>query len=730
MAKLLNYASWDDEIRAKADEIASAVSTNDIPPQNGTSNTNDVSLAAPSSDRVNDSAESQADDRADDKIRLKKDSANYSVPSPSSSGYRPAVSSVPSGAADDGLQDLWSRYLNYSAACLKFDMVAGLAPVNSKRWVLIADNFENVINQGTRLLMVDPEVERLASRLMPNQTMQYGWPLVALETRDGLKVAPLFVMDIASPPYPANSITVYGEPAINSAVVRSMLSGAGDVAFLRSQLGEGMPEGAVAIKRYVESICQLLGLQHQELDAFRLSKGIPQEPGVYNCAMVVIVESSPAARVLMEELTQLSERNDWRDTSAAALFGITKPPEKGHDSMPVMPWSTDEAFEEGLQLVRQNAVTVFNMNKRDVIDQLCATVACNAWNDGESLLVVTDNEKRQNELVKLAHDVHDGMLVRASCDMDFEVNPLRQGKKLSVLAVELLEKVKATLPSLPSVMQRVDKDVSTASEIRKIAIEGAKRRDRLIKEKQILENKRLELAKKIWRNGVASGNFEVSELGKEIKNLQRTWFCAGFRTAALMRRINAKKNVTLQDVLDWCLTVLEIKKVEEGMVDLRDPDKYNVSSANYRWASTGIGLVSARVSERLSTRMDSLENLKNTKARDLQTKQAISDAVYGLRCWVTDYESASAFFDTKSCMFDIVILDDAQRYSLAQVLPLLYRARRAVIVGDMSAAAQTVYLSEDVLRKLSQEYLFERNTMLERCLDYSVSNVLAAFSHI
>ncbi|MDO5296453.1 MAG: hypothetical protein Q4F00_07465 [bacterium] len=730
MAKLLNYASWDDEIRAKADEIASAVSTNDIPSQNGnqngTSNTNDVSLAAPSSDRVNNSAESQADD----KIRLKKDSANYSVSSPSSSGHRAAVSSVPGGVSDDGLQDLWGRYLNYSAACLKFDMVAGLAPVNSKRWVLIADNFENVINQGTRLLMVDPEVERLASRLMPNQTMQYGWPLVALETRDGLKVAPLFVMDIASPPYPANSITVYGEPAINSAVVRSMLSGAGDVAFLRSQLGEGMPEGAVAIKRYVESICQLLGLQHQELDAFRLSKGIPQEPGVYNCAMVVIVESSPTARTLMEELTQLSERNDWRDTSAAALFGITKPPEKGHDSMPVMPWSTDEAFEEGLQLVRQNAVTVFNMNKRDVIDQLCATVACNAWNDGESLLVVTDNEKRQNELVKLAHDVHDGMLVRASCDMDFEVNPLRQGKKLSVLASELLEKVQATLPSLPSVMQRVDKDVSTASDIRKIAIEGAKRRDRLIKEKQILENKRLELAKKIWRNGVASGNFEVSELGKEIKNLQRTWFCAGFRTAALMRRINAKKNVTLQDVLDWCLTVLEIKKVEEGMVDLRDPDKYNVSSANYRWASTGIGLVSARVSERLSTRMDSLENLKNTKARDLQTKQAISDAVYGLRCWVTDYESASAFFVTKSCMFDIVILDDAQRYSLAQVLPLLYRARRAVIVGDMSAAAQTVYLSDDVLRKLSQEYLFERNTMLERCLDYSVSNVLAAFSHI
>ena len=700
MAKLLNYASWDDDVRAKADEIASAVSTN-------------VSL------QKDEANQNEADGTASSSAQT-ADTGNYHADGQTYSGR----------GSEDGQQDLWTRYAQYSAACLKADMMAGLAPVNSKRWALIADNFENVINQGTRLLMVDPDVERLAGRLMPNQSLQYGWPLVALETRDGLKVAPLFVMDIASPPYPANSITVYGEPVINPAVVRSMLSGAGDVAFLRSQLGNGLPDGAVAIKRYVENICQLLGLQHQELDAFRLSKGIPQEAGVYNCALVVIVESLPSARPMVEELTQLSERTDWQDTAVAALFGIAKPDEKGHDNMPVMPWTTDDAFEQGLQMVRRQAVTVFNMNKRDVIDQLCATVACNAWNDGESLLVVTDNEKRLAELAKLAHDVHDGMLVRASCDMDFELNPLRQGKRLSVLAAELLEKVKATLPSLPSVMERVDKDVSTAEEIRRIAIEGARRRDRLIKEKQELENKRLELAKRIWRNGIASGNFEVAELGKEIKNLQRTWFCAGVRTAALMRRINAKKNVTLQDVLDWCIKVLEIKKVEADMVDLRDPDKYNVSSANYRWASTGIGLVSARVSERLSTRMDSLENLKNTKARDLQTQQAISDAVFGLRCWTANYESASTFFALKPCMFDIIILDEAQRYNLAQVLPLLYRARRVVVVGDMNAAAQTVYLSDELLNRLAERYFFERGNMMERCLDYSVSNVLAAFSHI
>lgn len=707
MAKQNNYAAWDDELKYKAEDILADASAAKNKQDSGKTDSPEADAAPSAADNKNQRA---SDNSVKEQLKSFHSYAKYNE--------------------DEGMQSLWTRYLNYSAACLKADMVAGLAPVNSKRWALIADNFENVINQGARLLMLDPDIDRLASRMMQNQSMQYGWPLVALETRDGLKVAPLFVMDVASPPYPTNSITIFGNPVINPAVVRSMLSGAGDVAFLRTQLGEGMPEGAVAIKRYVENICHILGLQHQDLDAFRLSKGIPQEAGVYNCAMVIIVESTPAIRPTIDEIQRLVSSRDWQNTALGALFGVEKPEEQGHDSMPVMPWSTDEAFEQGLQLTRHNAVTVFNMTKRDVIDQLFATIACNAWNDGESLLIVTNNEKRQGELAKLSHDIHDGMLVRTGCDMDFDVNPLRQGRKLSELAVELIEHVRATLPSLPTVMQRVDKDVNTASEIRRTAIEGSKRRDALLKEKQGLEVKRVELAKRIWRNGIASGNFEVAELGQEIKNLQRTWFCASVRTAALMRRINAKKNVTLQDVLDWCLTVLEIKKLDADMVDLRDPDKYNVSTANYRWASTGIGLVSARVSDRLSTRVNLLENLKYTKVRDAQTQQVVSESLDALRCWSTDYESANTFFKLAPGMFDILILDEAHKYSLAQVLPLLYRARRVVAVGDMNAASHIVFLDEEQLAGLAERFQFERETMMERCLDYSVANIYAALSHI
>ncbi len=628
------------------------------------------------------------------------------------------------------LQNLWMRFMNYEASCLKADLVAGMVPVGSKRWVSISEPCETIVSQGDRLLMLEADIDRLVARMMSTQSLQYGWPLVALETRDGLKVAPLFVLDIAPPPYPANSICVFGDPVINPAVVRSLLTNSGDINFLRNQLGDGIPTtGAVAVERYLADVCQVLGLESQELDPYALNRDVPHMQGVYNSAVVVIVESLPTVRPIIEELRLMADRDDWMDSSAAVLFGLEKPPIEGRTNMPAMPWSTEEAFEEGLQMVRHNSITVFNMSQRDVIDQLYASIVSNAWVDGDSVLVVTDDEKRHSELSKLGRDIHNGMLVRTCCDADLEINPTYQGISLSDLSVKLIDEIEATLPSLPTVLAHIDRDLELVEEFRRVAIAGGKRRASLLKQKQEWEMKRVELAKRIWRGGLQSTNLDPTELGQEIKALQRSWFCAGVRSTALLRRLKAKKSATLQDVLDWCLASLAIKNVDADLLELRDSDKYNIDAANYRWASSCIGYVSAKVSERLSRGIPALENLSTTRARDLQTRRAVSDAVEYLRCWATDYDSANAYFRLEPNIFDILILDNAHRFNLAWALPLAYRARRVVVVGDMSAATHNVFLDSEQLRGLANRYQFEQETMIERCLDYSVSNIYAAFSH-
>ena len=630
---------------------------------------------------------------------------------------------------DEGLQNLWTRFFNYEASCLKADLVAGMVPVGGTRWAFMAGPYENVVSRGDRLIMLEPDIERLAARLGTTQSLQYGWPLVALDSGDGLKVAPLFVLDVAPPPYPANSITIFGDPVINPAVVRSLLTNKGDIDFLRTQLGDGFPKGEAQINSYIENICRILGLPAQPLDCSSINHDIPQEQGVYNSAVMVIVESMPTVRPVIEELRQLANRRDWIDTSAAALFGIDKPTIEGRTNMPVMPWSTEEAFEKSLQLVRRNAMTVFNMSQRDVVDQLLVSIASNAWVDGESVLVVCDDERRQNEVSKLACDIHNALLVRTCCDADRSMKRNSKATPLSALAVKLKDEIEATLPSLPTVLAKVDTEMAPLEEFRTIALAGAKRREALVKQKQDLEMKRMELAKRIWSGGLMAVPVDASAMSQEIAALEKSWFCAGMRKKSLLGRLKAKPSATIDDVKEWCATALELKNVEHAMKDFHDVDKFNVGSVNYRWATTSIGVVSARVSERLSKGVQVLDHLANTQARDLQTVRAVSDSVNYLRGWMTDYDTASAYFKLAPNIFDIVVLDNSHRWNLAWALPLAYRAKRVVVIGDMQAASHNVFLDDEQMRNLANRYEFERETMMERCLDYSVSNIYAAFSH-
>lgn len=54
----------------------------------------------------------------------------------------------------------------------------------------------------------------------------------------------------------------------------------------------------------------------------------------------------------------------------------------------------------------------------------------------------------------------------------------------------------------------------------------------------------------------------------------------------------------------------------------------------------------------------------------------------GLPAWITTNLSAGASIPLAAGLFDCVVIDEAGQSDLASTLPLLFRARRAVFVGD------------------------------------------------
>ncbi|MBQ7501303.1 hypothetical protein IJT93_01120 [bacterium] len=669
-----------------------------------------------------------------DKTDLQKNEA--AVPEQSAQAYeKPGRSNYyiarSAGAGTDSMQDLWERYHAYMAESLRCDMVDSLDDISSSSWTCMASDIESVIAQGAPVLPLTSEIESLLSRKNEDQHLIYGWPMIVLDGAEGLQAAPFLMVNLEQPPYTGKGIRVIGQPIINPAVLRSIWSYSGDISFLRSILGNEVPRGAVAISKFIKSVCEVMGLNCYDLDPLKLVRELPADPGVYNSAVIMLAEAAPEARSAIGELTAISQNTSWEGCAAAGIFGKELKENEDHDTMPVMPWSAESVFEDALQLIRNKPVTVFNMSQRDVIDQLIVSACANAWIDNESILVLSDNEKKLDEMANLARDVHPALLVRTCVDDDLKRNPKRRCGSLSSLAKVLLDEVQSASSSIRQIIENAYKELEKVEENRRIALKGAAHRKRWSDKKIAWENKRLEVAKRIWLHGLYPKGTDPKVIGPRARTLTKVGFLKDMRSSMFLKKIGANKaGATVEDVADWSNISLHIKQAEAEIAKINDPDKYNIGAVNYRWAACSIGAVSARVSGALSGCSRTLNSVMATRSRDEQTKKLVTSLVPHIRAWASDYESAYDFFDLQSDLFDVVIFDNANHINLAWALPWMFRAKRIVVIGDSNGVPPSVFLDSNQLNALTAYFGFDLQNLLERGLEYGSCNVLDALSKI
>lgn len=83
--------------------------------------------------------------------------------------------------------------------------------------------------------------------------------------------------------------------------------------------------------------------------------------------------------------------------------------------------------------------------------------------------------------------------------------------------------------------------------------------------------------------------------------------------------------------------------------------------------------------------------------------------------WAVSNLSAGRALPLRSGLFDLVVVDEASQCDIASVVPLLFRARRALIVGDPNQLAHVTQLSRDTEMRVREafgvdDYDFERFT--------------------
>lgn len=80
-----------------------------------------------------------------------------------------------------------------------------------------------------------------------------------------------------------------------------------------------------------------------------------------------------------------------------------------------------------------------------------------------------------------------------------------------------------------------------------------------------------------------------------------------------------------------------------------------------------------------------------------------------LPCWAVTSLSVSSKVPFEAGFFDLVIVDEASQCDIASVLPLLYRAKRAIIIGDKKQLSHISSISQEVDTYLLEKYKLDKD---------------------
>ncbi len=145
-------------------------------------------------------------------------------------------------------------------------------------------------------------------------------------------------------------------------------------------------------------------------------------------------------------------------------------------------------------------------------------------------------------------------------------------------------------------------------------------------------------------------------------------------------------------------------------------------------------LTDAQKRRRLMIHSKSLVSRKTNLQNRLLEKEDFKPLLSAFPCWCTTTYAISNSLPLKPAMFDVVIIDEASQCDIASCIPVLFRAKKAIIVGDdkqlphlsfLEKAKEQSFLSQyGIDDKYQLMWRFRENSMFDLANYYSTTPVL------
>lgn len=494
------------------------------------------------------------------------------------------------------------------------------------------------------------------------------------------------------------------------------------------------------------------------------------------CAIILTKRPSITAGVL-HELTQIAEKpsgvyretalniinEEYLQTKGKLVDNPGRPPKDLKDFVAVTPLSLSDSQENVIKSLENNTfVAVYGppgTGKSQTIVNLVAHLIAN----GKTVLVASRMDKAVDVVSERLNELGAPFLALRAGRLNYQKQLSFQLQDLLSNKVDLdseyentlfadVKDMKELLDNIRDFESRSESIIKLEQQWQETFVQKSEQ-DKVAGEMQFITSIREPLKK--------SEIEQVSALMKAIeKNLEKTGFFASFANYNSKNRL--KKILKLNDFdasyenlarlqveLDLAKLACDMRLIEAKIQKLGNlhvmSEQIRMLKRKQRNLAIDIlkgkrrealkGLLRDQVKrQRLIVHTKSLVERKKNLQNRLLEGEDFKPLMEAFPCWCVTTYAISGSLPMKPGLFDVAIIDEASQCDIASCFPILYRAKRAVIVGDdkqlphlsfLEKAKEQSFLSQyGIPDKYQLMWRFRTNSMFDLANYYSMNPVL------
>ncbi len=491
-----------------------------------------------------------------------------------------------------------------------------------------------------------------------------------------------------------------------------------------------------------------------------------------NQSAIILTKRPQMTAGVLHELKQISEKPSgvFRETALSVIndeYIISKSKgekpikmEKSKDFFPVTPLALSNAQEDVLRKIEDNTfVAVYGppgTGKSQTIVNLVAHLVAN----GKTVLVASRMDKAIDVVADRLNGLGAPFLALRAGRLNYQKQLSYQLQDLVAQKIDLDSGYEnamfATVEDMRSLLDMI-KDCKDKSEQ---IINLEKQWQETYTERELQEKfigKAQYINKKLKKD-------EIHEIKNVIDMIEQNFEKSGF-LANLTDKINAfnlKKRLDLKDFEITPESIMRLKdelKISELIASAYSTEMAMHKAGNVHQLFEQIkmlmnkqshlaveilknirresikGLLRDQIkSQRLKTHAMALIQRSKNKQSKILEEEDFKPLLEAFPCWGVTTYAISGSLPLKPGMFDVAIIDEASQCDIASCFPILYRAKKAVIVGDdkqlphlsfLEKAKEQSFLSQyEIPDKYQLMWRFRTNSMFDLANYYSLTPVL------